>query len=79
VSAPLDDSAAPGDPALLAAGWVRRHLTDPERAEESAALYREAGFEVLVEPLKPKDISAACEHCAATLCRSYVLVYTRRG
>jgi hypothetical protein len=66
------------DPALLAEGWVRRTMTDPQRARELQEQYRELGFEVRLEGLRPQDFGAACEACALTACRSYVTVWTRR-
>ena len=32
--------------ALLAAGWTRRYLTDPDRAKEAVATYGALGFDV---------------------------------
>ncbi len=66
------------DPALLAAGWVRRHMVDPDRAAESAELYAAAGFEVKLRELTPADFGAQCQACASTVCKSYVVVYTRK-
>ncbi len=66
------------DPALDAAGWVRRHMVDPARAKETSELYRSLGFEVLSRNLTPEDFGPACSACAADACRAYVLIYTRR-
>ncbi len=68
----------PGDPELLAAGWVRRHVVDTERALEAIALYQELGFEVRAETLNPDAIGPGCGGCSPVLCSGYLLIYTRR-
>lgn len=67
------------DPALIAAGWVRRHLVDPDRASESVEIYESMGFEVLAHELTPEDFGPQCRECASIVCRSHVLIYTRRA
>lgn len=80
---PQDDDGPPlelsthGDPALEAAGWVRRHLVDPERAEETIELYESLGFEVMSRTPTPDDFGPKCRDCAAVACREYLLIYTR--
>ncbi len=73
-----DESGIPADPKLLAEGWVRRHMTDAARAAESAELYSDMGFEVELRQLTPQDLGSKCQACAASICGSYVMVYTRR-
>ncbi len=73
-----DGSTVRADPKLLADGWVRRYLADPDRARESIELYASLGYEVRTEKLSPADFGAECQQCAAVLCHSYVLIYTRR-
>ena len=63
--------------ALIAAGWTRRSLVGPDRATEMADTYEQLGFEVHLRSLAPVDITDCCTHCTATLCTSYVVVYTR--
>lgn len=72
------DRGVRSDASLEALGWVRRHLTDPERAEEAAAIYAEAGYEVRIQRLEPRLFSEGCQGCAATVCASCVVVYTRK-
>ncbi|MCP4245634.1 MAG: hypothetical protein GY778_01160 [bacterium] len=72
------DYGVAADPALLAAGWVRRHMADPDRAAESVELYTAVGFEVKLQELAPSDFGAQCQACASTVCKSYVVVYTRK-
>lgn len=67
------------DPALLAEGWVRRHVVGPDRVEESMELYRSLGFEVKAVTLTPADFGPSCQSCAAEICGSYVLIYTRKA
>lgn len=68
----------PADPKLVAAGWVRRHLADAARAEESVELYRQMGYEVRVQRLTPADFGPRCARCAEAACHACVLIYTRR-
>lgn len=73
-----DQPRVRANPALLAAGWERRYLADPGRAEEARATYVELGFEVLLEPPAPDQFDNSCAACAETACDTYVLIYTRR-
>ena len=73
-----NEAGIPADPELLAEGWVRRHLTDAARAAESVELYSDMGFEVELRQLTPQDLGSKCQACAASICGSYVMVYTRR-
>lgn len=57
---------------------MRRNLADPERAEETMAVYRSMGFEVRAEKLTPEDFGAKCMECALAVCSTYVLIYTRK-
>lgn len=66
------------DPALLADGWVRRHLVDPSRAQESIDLYTAMGFEVKAQKLTPENLGSQCKDCAAIVCASYIMIYTRK-
>ncbi len=72
-----NEAGIPADPELLAEGWVRRHLTDAARAAESAELYSRMGFEVELRQLTPQDLGSKCQACSASICGSYVMVYTR--
>jgi hypothetical protein len=69
-------SLAP-DPRRVAAGWTRRFITDAARAEESMALYRALGYDVVADPLRPEEMPEDCETCALAL-RSFRTIYTRR-
>lgn len=68
----------PADPRLIADGWIRRHLADPDRAQETIDLYTSLGYEVKAQTLTPDDFGPGCGECASVVCRSYVLIYTRK-
>ncbi len=76
----VDESSIgiPADPLLTAQGWVRRHLADRARAEESVQLYEEMGFEVLAEQLTPGKLGTGCGDCTSMLCDNYIMIYTRK-
>jgi hypothetical protein len=73
-----DGHSIPADPKLLADGWERRHLADPDRAKEAIEVYSSLGFEVKAQQLTPADFGSNCGDCASVICQSYVLIYTRR-
>jgi hypothetical protein len=68
----------PADPKLIAEGWFRRYLADPDRAQEAIDLYASLGYEVKAQTLTPDDFGPDCGDCASVVCRSYVLIYTRK-
>jgi hypothetical protein len=72
------DLPVPADPKLTAEGWVRRHLADAARAEESIDLYTAMGYEVKAQKLTPEDFGPQCAHCASVVCRACVMIYTRK-
>ncbi len=53
-------------------------MADPDRLDESTELYRSLGMEVKAVPLAPMDFSTACGECPETVCKTYVMIYTRR-
>lgn len=71
-------SSAPGIRALEAEGWQRRYLADEHRAQEAVELYTSLGYEVRSEKLVPSHFGPQCEECALVVCRSYVVIYTRK-
>ncbi len=73
-----DGPGIPADPKLVAAGWVRRHLADPDRAAESVELYESMGFEVKEQTLTPADFGAGCQQCLFSNGTAYVEIYTRK-
>jgi hypothetical protein len=63
---------------LIAAGWERRFLAEPDRVEEAVKIYQSLGLEIRAEPLGPADFGPDCQDCASDVCKSYVLIYTRK-
>ena len=51
---------------------------DESRAKEALETYSAAGFEVHLANLAPADFEERCKGCAATVCRDYTVVYTRK-
>ncbi len=73
-----DGHSIPADPKLIADGWERRHLADPDRAQEAIEVYTSLGYEVKAQKLIPADFGSHCGDCASVICQTYVLIYTRR-
>ena len=71
-------AAAPANRALEAEGWQRRFLADEFRAKEAVELYTSMGYEVRAQELEPADFGPRCGECSDIVCRSYVLIYTRK-
>ncbi len=64
------------DEARLADGWEYRFVTDAQRAEEMAALYRELGFEVALDAVG-EAASPACRDCRLVAVLRFRALYTR--
>jgi hypothetical protein len=67
---------------LSASGWERRFIADEPRLSEMKELYESIGFEVLLEPLPPKEEMASCAEGGCTACfefdpARYRIIYTR--
>ena len=63
---------------LVAAGWARRHLVTAEGVDDALELYRSFGFEARAEALTPGNFGPGCDSCSLSICKTYLLVYTRR-
>ena len=74
---------------LIRAGWEKRFIASEPRLSEMADMYREIGFEVLLEPLPAKEEAAepgcgsSCSEKECTVCYDadtarYRIIYTRR-
>jgi hypothetical protein len=70
---------------LIDDGWEKRFTGCEPRLSEVAGLYEEIGFEVLLEPLPPKEESEAeiCEASDCTACfdvdrERYRIIFTRQ-
>ena len=70
------DLEYPADPAMTAAGWQRRFMTDRLRLKEHLQLYEQSGFEVQIVPLKRTDLHDDCESCYLAT-QFFVTIYTR--
>ncbi len=58
---------APPDAKLLADGWLRRFITDAERAKDARDMYEELGHEVRVEPIALEELKDECQGCLLVL------------
>lgn len=67
------------DPRRLAEGWTFRFLADGERAVETASLYRELGFRVLLDPVQSDHMAEGCKGCILVDALRFQMVYTRKG
>jgi hypothetical protein len=74
----LSEAQLAPDPARLADGWERRFVADGQRVEEMAALYRELGFEVCADPVRPELLTGDCEDCRLLMLLDFKTIYTRR-
>ena len=74
---------------LVRAGWEKRFIASEPRLSEMADMYREIGFEVLLEPLPAKEEAAeagcgsSCDEKECTVCYDadtarYRIIFTRR-
>jgi len=88
----VPDSAAPGgeaidalrgrvapDPARIAGGWTPRFVVGPDRLEEVVWLYRELGFDVVADPVRPVDMENDCRDCRLLVQLQFRYVYTKGG
>lgn len=74
----LSEAQLAADPALTAAGWERRFVTDSRRTQEMIDLYTEMGYEVHLEPLKQEEFDDECEDCGLVALLKFVTIYTRK-
>ena len=62
---------------LTAQGWQRQSTTDEPRLSEMAALYRDIGMEVHLEPFHPEE-ARGCSGCLAEFPDRYRTIYIRK-
>jgi hypothetical protein len=74
----LSEAQLAPDPARVADGWERRFVADGRRAEEMIELYRQLGFEVVADPIRPEQMSDDCEDCKLLMLLEFKTIYTRR-
>jgi hypothetical protein len=70
---------------LIAAGWERRFIACEPRLSEMVSMYKEIGFEVLLEPLPSKEeigqsgcIDSGCTACYDADPERYRIIFTRQ-
>ena len=68
---------------LAQKGWEKRFIAEEPRLLEMREMYESIGFDVLLEPLPPKEELAACVEGGCTACleldpERYRIIYTRR-
>jgi hypothetical protein len=59
--------------------WERRFVADPQRAQEAAEVYRQAGFDVRVEAEIPEGLREECTDCWLVKAGFFRVIYTRRA
>jgi len=74
VAAPL-----PRPPARRINGWEERFVGQDPKLSEIADLYREIGFEVLIEEYDPEPCEGCCKICFDESPAKFFVVYTRKG
>jgi hypothetical protein len=63
---------------LAAQGWTKRFTADEPRLSEAVEEYQELGFDVLVEPMDPREMTGECTSCLKVSFDRYKTIYTRR-
>jgi hypothetical protein len=59
-------------------GWKRQFITDEPRLSEAVREYEELGFEILLEPINPLEMSGDCTSCLMASPERYKSIYSRR-
>jgi hypothetical protein len=60
-------------------GWTKQFTTDEPRLSEAVDQYQEMGFEVLLEPQDPREMTGGCSSCIMASCGRVKTIYTRRN
>jgi hypothetical protein len=63
---------------LESEGWTRQFIAGEPRLSEAVTEYQEMGFEILLEPLDPLEMSGECSSCLMSAGDRYKVIYTRR-
>ena len=58
--------------------WEKRNVIEKERVDELINLYKDIGFEVLVEDFKPEKSEKECSECMKVNPGKYKVIYTRK-
>ncbi|MFH0787659.1 MAG: hypothetical protein V2B13_08580 [Pseudomonadota bacterium] len=59
-------------------GWTRQFTAGEPRLSEAVAEYEELGFEVLLKPIDPLEMSGECSSCLRAAGDRTKIIYTRR-
>lgn len=68
----------PADAALSAAGWQKRFVADPKRAQEAVEMYEELGYQVKLAAVNVDTLSETCGGCKIVF-QDFKVVYTRKA
>ncbi len=63
---------------LTSQGWTKRFTADEPRLSEAVEEYQGLGFEVLVEPMDPREMTGKCTSCLLASSDRYKTIYIRR-
>jgi hypothetical protein len=74
---PVLDVVSARDLCLARDGWARRSVAGPPRLQELVDMYRQAGFEVRLEPVSADDLAPQCADCSMAHASSH-MIYTRQ-
>jgi hypothetical protein len=66
------------DEDLKKKGWVRQFVTDEPRLSEAVDLYKEIGYEVLLEEATFEEVNQLCKNCLQSECAKYKTIYIRK-
>ncbi|MBC8178637.1 MAG: hypothetical protein ISR61_09925 [Desulfobacteraceae bacterium] len=73
--------------ALEQQGWTKQFVTNEPRLSEAVKMYKEAGFQVHLEPLPPQrkhpveekcELDADCRQCFEGFEDQHKIIFTRR-
>lgn len=59
-------------------GWTRQFTAGEPRLSEAVAEYEELGFEVLLTPIDPREMTGECSGCLRAAGDRTKIIYTRR-
>ncbi len=58
-------------------GWDQRGIYDEPKLSEIAEMYKELGFEIKIEPIKP-ELVKGCSECMKSSPCNYKVLYTKK-
>jgi hypothetical protein len=63
---------------LESQGWTRQFISGEPRLSEAVEEYQGLGFEVLLEPIDPLEMTGECSLCLMGAGDRTKIIYTRR-